>query len=246
MVVISLNSQRLLICNVLHIPALWVPLYSLCAHTCQPGCRFIGSYDIGFHVYFPRVVLSVDTSTDCHLSYTPLGKSVPLSTLHYVQPCCAPTTYLTEQSALCARTGSAAPPSSLLLELTAIIQDDSSTSSPLALPSFIPAPVMLGFDSPENHPTFYSPILKHAPQPWTMSTLASEHPPSRLLLSLTHNEVIQLVHCPGLLPPQVQPFDQANGLDSKINWALEELHWALGCRHFWNYKHILQTSLNGQ
>jgi hypothetical protein len=28
------------------------------------------------------VVLSVDTSTNCHRSYEPLGKSAPLSTLH--------------------------------------------------------------------------------------------------------------------------------------------------------------------
>jgi hypothetical protein len=43
------------------------------------------------HVYFPGVVLSVDMSTNCHLSYKPLGKSALLSALHYVQPQCPAT-----------------------------------------------------------------------------------------------------------------------------------------------------------
>ncbi len=82
--IISLNGQRLLIHKVLHVPALWVPLYSLCEHIRQPGWGFLGSYETGFHVYFPGVVLSIDTSINCHLSYTPLGKSAPLPTLHYI------------------------------------------------------------------------------------------------------------------------------------------------------------------
>jgi hypothetical protein len=84
--IISLNGQRLLIHNVLHVPALRVPLYSLRAHLRQRGCGFVGSFDTGMHVYFPGVVLSVDMSTDCHPSYESLGKSAPLSSLHYVQP----------------------------------------------------------------------------------------------------------------------------------------------------------------
>jgi hypothetical protein len=49
--IVSLNGQRLLIRNVLHVPALRVPLYSLWAHFCQLGCGFIGSFDTGMHVY---------------------------------------------------------------------------------------------------------------------------------------------------------------------------------------------------
>ncbi len=97
--IISLNGQRLLIRNVLHVPALHVPLYSLRAHIRHRGCGFVGSYKTGMQVYFPGVVLSVDTSTDCHLSYEPLGKLAPLSTLHYVQPRCPPTIYQDEGSA---------------------------------------------------------------------------------------------------------------------------------------------------
>jgi hypothetical protein len=53
----------------------------------------LGSYETGMRVYFPGVVLTVDTSSDCHLSYKPLGKTVALSSLHYVQPWCPPVVY---------------------------------------------------------------------------------------------------------------------------------------------------------
>ena len=36
--IISLNGQRVLICNVLHVPGLLVPLHSLCVHLTQCGC----------------------------------------------------------------------------------------------------------------------------------------------------------------------------------------------------------------
>jgi hypothetical protein len=109
--IISLNGQRLLICNVLHVPALCVPLYSLQAHLRQRSSGFVGSHDTDMHVYFPGVVLSVDTSTDCHLTYKPLDKSAPLSTLHYVQPHCPPTIYPAEPSAFRAHTGDEVLPS---------------------------------------------------------------------------------------------------------------------------------------
>jgi hypothetical protein len=86
MAIISLNGQRLLICHVLHVPELRVPLYSLRAHLCQLGCGFVRSHETGLHVYFPGVVLTVDTSSDYHLAYKPLGKTALLLSLHYVQP----------------------------------------------------------------------------------------------------------------------------------------------------------------
>jgi hypothetical protein len=84
--ILSLNNQRVLVRNALHVPGLAVPLYSLRAHFKQRGCGFIRTSEAGMMVYFPTFVLSVDTFFDCHLSYEPLGRSAPLDTLHYIQP----------------------------------------------------------------------------------------------------------------------------------------------------------------
>jgi hypothetical protein len=89
---------------VLHVPELWVPLYSLRAHLHQLGCGFVGSYETGLHVYFLGAVLTVDTSLDCHLAYKPLGKTAPFSLLHYVQPPCPPVVYPPDRAAFLAQT----------------------------------------------------------------------------------------------------------------------------------------------
>jgi hypothetical protein len=73
--VISLNGQHVLIQNALHVPGLMMPLYSLQAHLTQHGCAFYGAYAAGILVCFPTFVLTLTTSSDCHLSYKPLGRS---------------------------------------------------------------------------------------------------------------------------------------------------------------------------
>jgi hypothetical protein len=122
--IVSHNGQCLLIRNVLYIPVLQVPLYSLRAHLHQSGCKFIGSFATGMHVYFPGVVLSVDMSTNCRLSYEPLGKSAPLSSRHYVQPRCPPVLYPAESSAFRAHVGAKPSPELCLLGNPVLIEDD--------------------------------------------------------------------------------------------------------------------------
>ncbi len=58
--------------------------------------------------------------------------------------------------------------------------------------------------------------------------------------------MVRLVHRPGSSPPPVRPCDRSNGSDTKTHWTLEELHRALGCCRFCNYRHIIQTSLDGE
>jgi hypothetical protein len=82
--VISLNGQRVLIRNALHVPGLVMPLYSLQVHLTQCGHAFYGPYSAGILICFPTFVLTVDTSSDCHLSYKSLGHCTPLDILHYV------------------------------------------------------------------------------------------------------------------------------------------------------------------
>ncbi len=261
--IISFNGQRLLIRNVLHIPVLRVPLYSLRAHIRHWGCGFVGSYDTGMHVYFPGVVLSVDTSTNCHLSYKPVGKLAPLSTLHYVQPRCPPTIYQDEGSAFWIKTDSSDP---------VFIEDDCA----MVVGMNPPAPVVI--EPTPTLPLFHSIVPKCGPLPKVppfsaddiatitqhlkllldrlsgiaaSSSLDSSPQHSRpvapkLLSSLSSDKVVRLVHHPGSSPPPVCPCDRSNSSDTKTHWTLEELHRALGCRCFCNYKHILQTSLDGE
>jgi hypothetical protein len=104
--VISLNGQRILVRNTLHVPSIVVPLYSLRAHFAQPGCSFIGAFGVGILVYFPTFISSVNTSEDCHLAFESLGCNALLNTLHYIQPCCALPLYPSE---LASHTASKSP-----------------------------------------------------------------------------------------------------------------------------------------
>jgi hypothetical protein len=159
--IILLNEQCLLIRNVLHVPTLRTPLYSLRAHIHHRGCGFVGSYNTGMHVYFPGVVLSVDTLTDCHLSYEPLGKSAPLSTLHYVQSRCPPTIYQDEGSAFWTKTDSSEP---------VLIEDDCT----MVVEMNPPAPVVI--EATPTLPLFHSIVPKPAPFPRSTLSLQKTLP----------------------------------------------------------------------
>ncbi len=77
-------------------------------------------------------------------------------------------------------------------------------------------------------------------------SLSSDPVAPKLLSSLSHEEVVSLVHRPGSALPSVNPFDWSNGSSSETHWTSEELHCALGCHRFRNYKHIIQTSHDRQ
>ena len=65
MAVISLNDKLVLVCNVLHIPTLCTPLYSLRKHLTQRGCGFLGDDSLGgLFVYFLIFVLADDSKKD--------------------------------------------------------------------------------------------------------------------------------------------------------------------------------------
>jgi hypothetical protein len=67
-----------------------------------------------------------------------------------------------------------------------------------------------------------------------------------LLSTLSRDNITRLIHHEGSSFPPVRPYDWANGSDTKTHWTSEELHHALECCPFRNYKHILQTSLDGK
>jgi hypothetical protein len=188
-------------------------------------------------VYFPGVVLSVDMSTDCHLSYEPLGKSAPLSSLHYVQPRCPPVLYPAESSAFCARAG-AKPSPELSHSGDPVLIEDNGLIAQVAcdVNNDSPPPIV---DTESELPTFFSLVPKqHCRAKSTtflvddlaliskrlqvlsdrLSGLTVFPPPSsgldpvapKLLSSLSHEEVVWLVHCPGSALPPVCPCDWSN------------------------------------
>ncbi len=68
-----------------------------------------------------------------------------------------------------------------------------------------------------------------------------------LLSTLSRDEILQHIHHPGSTLPLVPlPSVFVLGSDTKTHWTAEGLHRAHGCRRFKNYKHLLQTSRDGQ
>ncbi len=156
------------------------------------GCGFLGSYETGMHVYFPGVVLTVDTSLECHLSYKPLGKMVPLLSLHFVQPWCPPTVYPTKQSAFLARTRSQSRWGQLGDSLGN--GQPSVATYPFSSPDIAPPSPSDSFN--ETHFSTGSPTL---------------------LLTLSWDDIAQLVHPEGSSFPPVCPCDWANGSNTKTH-----------------------------
>ncbi len=218
------------------------------------------------------VILSI-TAVKCNLAYEPLGKSAPLLSLHYVQPRCPPVLYPAESSAFCARAGAEPSPELRLLGDPVLIEDNGLIAQVACDVNDDSPPPIVNMES--ELPTFFSLVPKQLrwAKSTTFSVdnlaLISKHlqvlldrlssltvspPPSsgldsvapKILSSLTHEEVVCLVHRPGSALPPVRLCDRSNGSDTKTHWASEELHCALGCRRFRNYKHIIQTSLDGQ
>jgi hypothetical protein len=160
--IFALNGKRILVRNVLHVPGLAVPLYSLRTHVTQCGCGFFGTEESGFLVYFPTFVLQVDTAVDCHLSFSPLGHAAPLHSLDYVQPRCAPTSYpITTVPA--PATSTAVTPS---LSGPAMIEDDDTTvgdGDDDALPPLVDEPLTYALPVPKVSGSSPSPSTLDLP-----------------------------------------------------------------------------------
>jgi hypothetical protein len=141
--------------------------------------------------------------------------------LHYNQPRCPPVVYPPDSLAFLARTRA----QSRREQLVDTLHEDSSAVSP---------------SSPlESDTTSFPPF-----QPSSDSHLSPDSP--TLLSTLSWDNITCLIHHEGSSFPPVCPCDWANGSNTKTHWTSEELHRALGCRCFRNYKHILQTSLDGK
>ncbi|KAL7547757.1 hypothetical protein ACHAWF_011035 [Thalassiosira exigua] len=122
--IISLNGKKVLVRDALHVPDLRNPLYSLRAHQKQRGCGFFGACDQGIYVYFPGFVLEVDTSSDCLLSYCPIGRAARHPDLDYVQP----KPLVESQTSGAASSATSSPAASA--QLPAVSQSQDKASAP--------------------------------------------------------------------------------------------------------------------
>ncbi len=79
-------------------------------------------YGLGMHVFVPSFIMEVNTATDCHLYYEPIGQACRIADLDYIQP-----KYITGQSASATAT--------TLVQHPATIEPDND---PADLPTFVP------------------------------------------------------------------------------------------------------------
>jgi hypothetical protein len=202
--VIAINGKRILIRECLHVPTLWNPLYSLCAHQRQHGCGFIGMQGLGMFVFFPSFIIEVDTATDYHLLYAPIGRTATMSSLDYVQPIQA------RNSA--SATASTPPPAPVVIEA------DGDDIPPEALPTYVshwpkkpPAPPAPPVVLPVIPPPAYSVRLKdltceeliqrlysvkHAHCPVDGDNLPAQPSPLVKLECMSDEEIVATLHRP--------------------------------------------------
>jgi len=204
---------------------------------------------LGMHVFFPSFIIEVDTSTDCHLLYEPIGRAARLADLDYVQP-----KYLVDISASSSATA-------LSIRLPAMIEPDGT---PDDLPNFTShwpkrphSPVLPPIDMSLLPPSTYTKSLKNLDREELIQQLyLVEHPalPSPTdtklrslapLECMEREEILTLLHHPNTSPPAIRPCDTPNASDTKSHWTAEELHRITGCRRFRNYKHLISTTRDG-
>ena len=250
--VISLNGKNILIRDCLHVPDLRNPLYSLRAHQRQRGCGFIDMHGLGMHVFFPTFIMEVDTATDCHLRYAPIGRACRLPDLDYVQP----KFLAIKPSATTASSTNQAP---------ATIEPDDDDQDRVTFvshwPKRPPSPTLIHppLDLSRIPLSTFTTNLKdlnrdeliqrlYSVEVDTPSSIASTPPKGKSTTPLgcmEHDDIIAHLHHPDTTPPPVRPCDTPNPSDTKSTWTAEELHRITGCRRFRNYRHLIQSTKDG-
>ena len=225
-----LNGKTLLLRNVLHVPALSEPLYSLRRHRMMPDCGYYSSYDTGSHLLFPHFVLEVDTTIDNLLSYQSIGNTS--SQIDYAKP-------RTHPSAAVAK--STARPAHLI-----------SPDNEMAHVSFnIPTP-----KSSPSTPLITSPTMSPAPSPSFPPQSSASKPSEPVLISddelvtasaepLSTKTLAAIRSDPALLPP-VPPANTPGPAEKRTTFDPLKLHRIFGCRRFRNQQQVIAASANAK
>ena len=254
--IISLNKKKILIRDCLHVPDLRNPLYSLRAHQRQRGCGFIGMFGLGMHVFFPTFILEVDTATDCHLEYRPLGRLARLPDLDYVQP----TSISLQNTPARASTSRPDPPPPVTIKPddAKVAPDDTidityASHWPKRPPSPCPHPVDISLLPPKQYTWSLLELDrdKLIRRLYTLESKSDQSPPqppgrsTSPLVCMSSDNIVAHLHHPGTNPPAIRPCNTPNASDTKSHFTADELHHLTGCRCFWNYRHLVHASKDG-
>ncbi len=145
-----------------------------------------------------------------------------------------------------------------------MIEDDNDTTLPAVTPFLSPpSEVNTGdlsshiqsltkalhyFASSSPAPSLLQPPTALLPHPlvMTVDNDVADAPPSQLQSPMPTDEILCMLHHPGTSFPSIRPSDTSYASDKKTHWTAEELHRAMGCRKFRNYKHLVQVSRDGE
>lgn len=253
--VFRLNNYVVKIRNVLHIPALRAPLYSLRSHRMQPGCGTLSSYDIGSYVIFPTFVLKIDDSTDNLISYKSLGPSYK-GEIHYKQPKVRSNISTASSSSRPMKTRSQSSPVTIETEtVTPIISQDepdvsennNEQNNETLLPtisedndddiSASPPPEAV---SPAS--TTPSSTNEDSPaSPTSVVEITEDELLSNTSKPLTTSTLAKLHHDPTNLP-SVPPSATPAPCEHRTEFDSLKLHRIFGHRRFKNQKHITDAA----
>eukprot|EP00956_Cyclotella_meneghiniana_P026201 scaffold56081_cov49-Cyclotella_meneghiniana.AAC.1 len=221
---IMLNGKVILLRNVLHVPALSEPLYSLRRHRMMPECGYYSSYDTGSHILFPTFVLEVDTTVDNVLSYKSIGRSS--DKIDYAEP----RVYPTPQPRPVARPAHLIPPDNEMARVTFNVPTPKSGPPPPSSQPPTPSPPTPESSPPDTStvvPISDDELITASSAPLSTKTLASLHPD------------------PSNLPP-VPPASTPGPAEARTTFDPLKLHRIFGCRRFLNQQHVIAASANAK
>ena len=199
-------------------------------------------------VYFPHFVLEVDTTTDCHLRYQPLGRTCGLSEVDYVQPK-RPTLIGAPTASDAATTPVTIPPDAIDTMPTYVNHNPKQPPRPSSPTNVIE------IDDIQSNIKDFSVSLKDLSREELIEKLYTFEQPAQdttaptpkvLLSTMSKEEIAKHLHSSEDSMPPIRSCDTPNGSDTKTHWTGEELHRITGCRRLRNYRHLIHTSKDGQ
>ncbi len=198
-------------------------------------------------------IIKVNTATNSHLHYAPVGCSVGLQELDYLQPKFPP------KASASARLATSLPPATIEPDDDDNDNDSNNITYVSNWPERPPSPSPAAIDLNTITPTAFTKSLKDANREDLTKLLFTNMAPTGLsppdgqpkrktpdpLVCMDKKDVIALLHKSDGSPPSIRPCDTPNPLDTKSHWTAKELHRITGCLQFWNHKHLLAVSKDG-